>query len=754
MGDDLGFTSALLQWLTDGYLFLKVLIGFSIIIFVHELGHFLAAKWMRVRVDRFAVGFFYRLGGYRRGEGFTLGRRPNYKPDELAAKGWGETDYCLNALPFGGYVKMMGEDDLIINEETGDVKRTDDPRSFANKSVGRRMLVVSAGVVFNIVFAILLYVLVFLFLGKEMVAPVIGRVDPGSPAAGAGLLPGDRIVRINGSQVESFEDVVTTSVLADGPLRFQVERGGKLLDKELIADVAAQGGPKALLGGLMWMITTTVSKGIVDAANSQGLRPGDRVTHVNGVPVSNALEILSAFDRCGGRPVELTVERADPAHRGVPQTLTLPQRPTLAFRPAGGEEAGVPALGESQHLLGLLRRKVVYQAVPGWPGAEAGFKAGDVIAQWGTVVNPLFRDISASTDNSEGTPIAVVVERHGQPVKLSVTPRRAFRLFSSSPSRVGLMFADEEDRPVVADVAADTPAAALGMPRGVEILAVGAQAVHTWSDVFEALKAAAGTTVAIRYRSGPDVVTGEMSVPSSMVNELNLPPGAQIYTVNGEDSLTLESGKKSALPSPLAVRKLLERNVGRTVTVEYVANLLDPTRHTRQFTVRSDNTDPWQMRGVYTYELGAYFARLNEIITARGNPLRALAMGAQQTGRVLWGVYRILQSMVSPGGHVGVQDVSGPIGIVRVAVQQAESSHSDLLFFLAYISVNLAVINFVPLPVVDGGLMVFLLLEKIRGRPLGLKVQVVTTLVGLALIVLCFVLVTFQDIVKWVGGGL
>ncbi len=742
-----------LNWLTNSYLVLKVIVGFSIIIFVHELGHFLAAKWMGVRVDRFAIGFFYRVCGYRRGEGFTLGRRPEYKAEELEAKGWGETDYCLNALPFGGYVKMMGEEDIIVNEQTGEMRRTDDPRAFANKPVGRRMIVVSAGVVFNLIFAVLLYMFVFLVLGKQMVAPVLGRVEPATPAANAGLLPGDRVTRINGSPVTSFEDIYVTSMLSDGPLRFEVQREGRPLDRELVVDVSGEGGARALINSLMWMITTTVSPEIAEAPDSQGLRAGDQVTQIDGVPVNNVLEVLTAFQRCGGRPVVFTVERKDPKHAGTPEMLTLPQRPLLAFVPAG-EERGALAPLASQHLLGFLRRWAVERVTPGGPAAHAGFKRGDVIVQWGTVVNPVFADIPASLERSDGRPVPVVVERGGQRLTLSVVARRPVRLFGSAKPQAGIAFMEEQGTPVVADVAADTPAAALGMPRGAQILAVGAKAVQTWSDVFEAFKAAAGTTVAVRYRSGPDEIMAPLNVPSSIVNELQLPASAQIRAIAGEDSVTTESGGKVSLPAPLAVRKLLERNIGRTVTVEYVTDLMDSARRTGTLAVRADNVDPWQLRAEYTYDLALYFSRLYDTVTAGGNPVRALTMATQQSTRVLWSVYRTLQSMLSPGGNVSMKDVSGPVGIVRAAVQQAETSQSDLLFFLAYISVNLAVINFVPLPVVDGGLMLFLILEKLRGRPLGLKVQVVTTLVGLGLIVLCFVLVTFQDIVKWASGTL
>lgn len=90
--------SAIMEFLAGAFNILLVVIGFSAIIFVHELGHFLAAKWVGIRVDRFAVGFGYRLIGWRRGEGLTFGNRPEYSASDLRERSYGETDYCLKAL--------------------------------------------------------------------------------------------------------------------------------------------------------------------------------------------------------------------------------------------------------------------------------------------------------------------------------------------------------------------------------------------------------------------------------------------------------------------------------------------------------------------------------------------------------------------------------------------------------------------------------------------------------------------------------
>ncbi len=748
--NSLAMASTLTEWLVNSYLFLKVLVGFSLIVFVHEFGHFLAAKWMDVRVDRFAVGFFRRVFGYRRGEGFTFGTRPSYTPEEIAAKGYGETDYCLNILPFGGYVKMLGQDDIQINEDTGEMTTGDDPRAFPNKPISKRMVVVSAGVICNVVFAVLLYMFVFLVLGKSMVAPLIGQVEPGSAAAAAGLLAGDRVVEVDGRSVSSFEDVVMAAVLASDRLRLKVERAGQPLDREIDIEVGRKADGKKEAVGIWPMYTAEVVKTPLRPEGRDVPRPGDKIVAVNGTPVRDAFGIMTAFQNSAGHEVHLTVERPDPEHPGTTRTLEYAQRPVLQIEPdvIEGSDAEIT---DSRHLLGLRPRWIVGDVAAGEPADQAGFQRGDVVTQWGTTIDPLYAEILASIHANAGKPVQVVVARDGQRVPLTVTPQRSFQLFGSAPPRIGVVFGLEERRAVVADVVPGAPAAEVGMPRGAEIIAIGSRTVSSWSDVYEALRAAVGTTVEVRYRSGADEAAGHMAVPSSLVDELTLPPSALILSIDGQDSVTLPSGKKLGLAlSASGVRRFLEQKAGKTVTIEYARSLLDLRPQRTEFQVRKDNVDPWQMRVHYTYDL-VTLRPFTELVTAHGNPLTALAMGGKSTYRMLWNIYLLIKNMATQ--NVGVQNVAGPVGIFRVAIQQAELGWSDLLFFLAFISVNLAVINFMPLPVVDGGLMLFLILERIRGKPLSAKMQIITTLAGLALIVLSFLFVTIQDITRLFGGS-
>src|SRR3954471_474850 len=160
---------------------LLLIFGFGFVIFFHELGHFFAAKWVGIRVEQFAVGFGHALIAWRKGLGFTIGSSAERYESLVATgqgAGGGETEYRLNWIPLGGYVKMLGQDDLRPNADQ------DDPRAYNRKSIGARMFVVSAGVIMNIILAAVGFMIVFSLPGGFRVqAPVIGSISSYSPAA-------------------------------------------------------------------------------------------------------------------------------------------------------------------------------------------------------------------------------------------------------------------------------------------------------------------------------------------------------------------------------------------------------------------------------------------------------------------------------------------------------------------------------------------------------------------------------------------
>jgi regulator of sigma E protease len=160
---------------------LVFIIALGLLIFVHEFGHFLFAKLFGVRVEKFSLGFGPKL----------VGRQ------------WGETEYLISAFPLGGYVKMFGE------QRGNEISSPEAHRSFSHKPVWQRFMIVFAGPFFNLLFALLLFFLIFAVAGLPQleVTTEIGQVQPDSPAASMGLEEGDMILRIDGREIERWEEI-------------------------------------------------------------------------------------------------------------------------------------------------------------------------------------------------------------------------------------------------------------------------------------------------------------------------------------------------------------------------------------------------------------------------------------------------------------------------------------------------------------------------------------------------------------------
>lgn len=177
------------------------IIVLGLLIFVHELGHFLFAKLFKVRVLKFSLGFGPKIFG----------------------RTYGETEYLISAFPLGGYVKMFGE-----NPDEQDVVIDDQHGSFAHKSVWKRFFIVLAGPIFNLLFALVLFGGLFVAIGvpDSKDTTTIGQVSEKSPAAEAGLMAGDTIEQINGRPVTGWLDILNGVKDSGGePLTLQLKRG-------------------------------------------------------------------------------------------------------------------------------------------------------------------------------------------------------------------------------------------------------------------------------------------------------------------------------------------------------------------------------------------------------------------------------------------------------------------------------------------------------------------------------------------------
>lgn len=203
-----------LSWMSAflGYL-LPFLFVLALVVFVHEMGHFLVGRWLGVKVETFSLGFGPRIARIYDSKG---------------------TEWALSAIPLGGYVRFKGDSDASSKPDHAAAAAMDDEDrrdSFPHKSVAARAAIVAAGPFANFLLAFVIFSCSFMLLGRTMVEPIIASVNESSPAAEAGFKPGDRVLAINGRKVESFDDVARrVSGTEDGEsLTFTVLRGNQEL---------------------------------------------------------------------------------------------------------------------------------------------------------------------------------------------------------------------------------------------------------------------------------------------------------------------------------------------------------------------------------------------------------------------------------------------------------------------------------------------------------------------------------------------
>ena len=272
-----------------------VILGFMILI--HEFGHYAVAKLLGVRVEQFAIGFGKRLVGFKRGE----------------------TDYRINAIPLGGYVKMSGENPMD--------ERSGDPREFLSHPRWHRFLIAIAGPAMNILLAVALLTVVyvvhyeypiFLYLPAD-----IAWVKPDSPAGKAGIQAGDQIVQLDGIQNPTWEQVDPKVLLSPNqPLSVTIQRGNQTLQRTIVPTPFTS----SQVGWAGWDPNEPVVVGELEAgmpAGQAGMKQGDEITAVNGQPLPSIEAMIEKLQEIKAEPADFTVLRDG-------KTLTFRLQPVLA----------------------------------------------------------------------------------------------------------------------------------------------------------------------------------------------------------------------------------------------------------------------------------------------------------------------------------------------------------------------------------------------------------------------------------------
>ncbi|MBC20217.1 MAG: hypothetical protein CMJ74_08140 [Planctomycetaceae bacterium] len=671
------------------------LAGLGFVIFVHELGHFAVAKMCGVKCEKFYIGFDPPLK-------IGLGKFSFRLPSALWKKQWGETEYGIGIIPLGGYVKMLGQDDNPSREaekirdarqaspedgsEATDSERENyltDPRSYVSQTVPERMAIISAGVIMNLIFAWIFATIAFSpGFGVPYIRCDVASVMPGEAAYQAGIQPGDQIVEINGLKKPRFKDLRQEVILGD------LENGIPVtVDRN-----NSEGGVETFQFSLLPRQSDGQLLRIIGVSPASTLQLAEAAVAVPGSPADAVAENLQPGDtiiEVNGEGVSNYVEyRAALAkHNTEPVTITLAR-----FEDESPVEVKVAPRFLRRYGLEMELGPIV-AVRPGSPAADAGLQQGDLIEaiDGETPGDPLSLPQRISADDQLNIELEV---RRGDTQEKFIVPRRPVPwksdvLKTMELPSLGIAY---ETLNTVAGVTPDSPAARAGIMPGDQIVAVDLDPANEEQAAKDRLLFPKGRMVTqnIGEPDGVSWVLWLRSVAQSIQDDTAL------------EVTVLREGQQVKLTVPPATL--------------------------------SETAIP-----------GRGFVFVQETDTMRaGNLTEAMALGWRETKYSMLMVYRFLHKLVS--GQVSPQLLGGPGTIAAVAGMSAKQGAASLLLFLTMLSANLAVINFLPIPVLDGGHMVFLFLEGIFRRPVSEKIVIPLTWAGLLLILALMLFVIGLDV--------
>lgn len=610
--------------LADLFNVLQVVLGIGLVIFVHEAGHFMAARWCGARVEVFSLGFGPRLFGWRRGD----------------------TLFQIAAVPLGGYVKVAGE-------YSDGLRGTPEPGTLATLSVPQRFLYFSGGVIMNVIFALVALPLVML-AGLPALRPLIGAPTPGMPAWEAGLPAGTVILEVNDTKIVDFEHLVTAVALnGSDDARLRVARPNMTPESITLTPSFDEN-----LGFYRLGLPAGLSPDqrlVVDPlgpAAAAGVTGEDRLLAVVGQP--EALRVDEQLRRAFSErsAVNLEVEGPDGAIREV---RVEPRMDTLEFKRIGigALSSNVDATRSTGPAASLVKAL----------GIEAGDRivsvAGGPVWGQGSIRDQLLKV-------KTGEPLALTVRRRGELLTLAATATVAPVLLLGD---LALAVVENTSRVIVSE---GSPAESAGVLAGDQVISVNGQATDSWPVMLESIQR--------------EVAAGR--------------------------SLQLEVWRDAGVGAPMS-----ELTINLDAAPVTIPN--------------------------YGVQLGA----ARTILKAEGFG-EAISDGFGATKRFLVDVWLQLKKMLF-SDEISTRNLGGIISISVISFDTASQGLPKLFFFLAILSINLAILNLLPIPILDGGHLLFLLIEGIKGSPVSERTFGYSQVVGMVMIMSLMVYVTYQDIVRW-----
>jgi regulator of sigma E protease len=644
-------------------------VGLGFVIFFHEMGHFAVAKWCNVNVERFSIGF----------------------GPVLFSRKWGETEYALSLIPFGGYVKMLGQDDADPSQLTNE-EIAEDPRSYLAKNVWQRMAIISAGVTMNIITAVMFVGGAFA-LGVDLPPNVIGEARPGMPAWVAGLKSDDTIEKINDRVITTFDDVRLNVAVQTHPLKIEGHHKDQTSFEIIVQPDTDKATPQIGVAPSLSLKVLTDPKGKVPfvfagtpAARAEpAFERGDVIAAVGGERVETYSELTRHLVSQTDGPLKLEVWK-----NGNPS-----------------DSKTVTVTDNFFHTLGLSMDTGPITAVQKGSLAEkAGLRKGDKLASIngrivGTEIDPL--KLPNEFAKLHGQDVSVTVARQSTggpqtPVTVNLVPDDLpgwtdQPLLEGDPISIPSIGVTFHTIPIVLAVEPDSPAAR------------------------ENIKAGPLTKVKrITLVLPKEIADGDGRKGGDLVVDLDE-----------------EKGERKSNNWGFAfwlMQELPQRTVKLTLT---------EGTETRDVVLTPQPDPTWPLPVIQGLRM--HQQEIKQIATTPGE---VWFMATNYTRNSAISIYLTLRGLCT--GQVRLENLSGPLGIANAAVQIVRHNVPQFLMFLAFLSVNLAVLNFLPIPVLDGGHMVFLVWEAVTRRRPNEKIVIGASYIGMAFLLSLMVFVIYLDI--------
>ncbi len=674
-----------LEWLI---VVLQVSLGLGTVIFVHELGHFAVAKMCGVKCDKFFIGF--DIGGYK------------------ISRKWGETEYGIGILPMGGYVKMLGQDDNPANiaeqvreseasgTEAPDTKEITGPdgekfvvdsRSYLAKSVPQRIAIISAGVIMNVIFAFIFATIAFR-IGVPYIPCIVSQTTPGSPAWQAGIRTGDEIIQLGDTENPSFTELrsgVTLGDLDEG-IEFTVRRAGSEQVETLLIK-PEQGPGLARVGIISPMSLQLVEeapaiKGTPAGESDSPFLGGDEIIAVDGEPVSAYHQLVAKLVKYPSQTLDITVRRGGKPPEGD------------RFGPlSGGEEVTIAVGPRSMQRLGLVMEMGKIAAI------QQGSSAADKKIQPGDFIDKITLADGSDTPITMDDPIAIPEQ-----LRRLAAENRTIRLTlrRSAAGGNGRQATEDIDLPLQ-DVTSPSDLLAKNDPLAVPALGLAYRVLNRVANVQPDSPAAKAG-----LQSGDTITKAEFILPKDSKAKKKATP-------------TFEFDEKLQQNWPVFVSALQNLPEGTQIKLFFM----------RDEKLQDATLEPVDAEGYFLARRGFNFRQVQRIRQAQSLS-EQMSLGYRETANSLGMVFRFLSKI---GTQIPFSALGGPVTIAKAAGYSAFEGVGKLLVFLTMLSANLAVINFLPIPLLDGGHIVFLTYEGIRGRPASEKFVVALHTIGFVCII-------------------